>query len=199
MEKKVFLLFCLFLGLNFMSVNAQKHLIQSFKDDFLAELYDNCPDSLKTSLHQARTPAATCSYSHIKTLDQMEHIIMQRYGDCFMLRYRTQDVCAIVRTTRDFEDFCLDFFYISDKDELLCLRLLNTIGTFNQSVRTKSGVKYVIDHAWGFINITENMLPLLNCYCAIDEENQELNLIPFVGTNTLVWSKFNGESFVPAF
>lgn len=199
MERKFLFLLCVCMLLGVENLNAQHKLMASFRDDFLKSFYESCPDSLKEDLYQAKTPEKMCTFKHITRLDLLEDIVSKEDDPGFILRYRAQDFCAYVRMTKDLDDFCFDFFYVSPKDSIQWLRLADSTGTYQGKLVTKSGQKYVIDHAWGFISIKENNFSLLDCYFSMDNQSHEFIIIPFQGTNTLVWSKLEDGCYIPAF
>lgn len=198
MEKKL----CLFLCLFFLSFNlyAQKFM-KSFKQDFLTKLEASCPDSLRDGVLAMEPPLTQKKFESIKNLDMLDRYIKQKKQDLsVVLRYRTTDFCAHVRC--DAEDFCFDFFYVDQTGKVNALCLLENNGVYSKTLVTKSGTKYYLDYVWGFLELKENNIPLLSCYCNAEKTADgelEITLIPFEGTNPFVWKKSLDGIWVSAF
>ena len=202
MKKTFLLLFVLGFFVSSTQLSAQKRFMASFKNDFMAELYASFPDSLRPEISRIETPEKFLTFSKIKSLSQMEDIVSKRYASDFLIRYRSNDFLAVIRESKNLDDFCFDFFFVSEDDSLHCLQLLETSGNFHRVLSTKNGKKYEIDHAWGFLQIMENNLSLLNCYCSYkegDDEKKELFVVPFEGTNSFVWGRLENGNYFPAF
>lgn len=183
-----------------LGLKAQK-FVESFREDYLEQLYSNCPDSLKNMLFTIRPNVEEEKLSSIKSINALEASLQkqQEFRD-IVLRYRTEEFCAHIRCSET--DFCFDFYYIDKTDSLCVLRVLDNYGVYTKTITTKSGMKYKLDYRWGFLELKENTFPLLNCYCSSEDLNEEeyaVALIPFKGTNPFVWEKLDGDVFVPAF
>ena len=118
MGKKFLFLLCVCMLLGLENLSAQQKLMTSFRDDFLKSFYESCPDSLKEDLYQAKTPEKMRTFKHIKRLDLLEDIVAKRANSGLVLRYRAKDFCAYVSMTKDLDDFCYDFFYVSPNEIL---------------------------------------------------------------------------------
>lgn len=198
MERK----FCLFLCLLFLSFNLYaQEFMKSFKQEFLAKIEAECPDSLREGIFSIEPPLAFKQFNSIKNLDLLEQYLepMQQ-DDGFVLRYKTDDFCARIRC--DVQDFCFDFFYIDEAGVAQGLFVLENNGVYSKTLVTQSGKRYYLDYIWGFLELKENNIPLLNCYCnaeQIDTGELEITFIPFEGTNPFVWEKPVDGIWVSAF
>lgn len=97
----------------------------------------------------------------------------------------------------------LIFYYVDRQDTLNCFRINNDYGTLSKSFVTKSGKRYELRHAWGFLKLSEDGMTLLDCYCsrtsADNQEERELTIIPFTGTNPFCWTTPVNQGRIPAF
>ena len=198
MEKKICLFLCLFfLGFN---LYAQK-FAKSFKTTYLAKLYANCPDSLKKDLFAVEPPMLQHKFAAIKSLETMENLVEEAHDvSTVVLRYRAKDFWAQICCDKD--NFSFDFFYVDKTGSACCLCLLKNVGTYSKTITTQSGAQYDLNFSLGFLELKENNLPLLNCYCSIQKnaDNEPVMvLIPFEGTNPLVWQRQTKGVFVSAF
>lgn len=198
MEKKI----CLFLCLFFLSVNiyAQKFM-KSFKQDFLTQLKADCPDSLREGVFTMEPLLSERQFDSVKDLDMLDRCIKRKQQDnAVLLRYRTVDFCVHVRCNA--EDFCFDFFYVDKTGKVNALCLLENNGVYSKTLVTQSGTKYYLDYIWGFLELKENSIPLLSCYCSAKKDANgtlDVMLIPFEGTNPFVWKKSLDGVWVSAF
>ncbi len=198
MEKKICLFLCLFLlSLN---LGAQKFM-PSFKQDFLERLYENCPDSLKSDIFLIETPTSQHQFTHVNSMKVLEKCLREKSSETgLVMCYHAEEFLAEIRCTQN--DFCFDFYHVNAKGQVEALRLLDNSGVYKKTFVTKSGKKYYLDYIWGFLNLKENNLPLLDCYCdaeKLQDGELEVTLIPFEGTNPFVWEKSSEDSFIPAF
>ncbi len=198
MEKKIYVFLCLlFLSFN---LYAQKFM-KSFKQDFLAHLEAECPDSLREGVFHMEPLLAQRKFDSVKDLDMLDRFIKQKKQDVgIILRYRTEDFCAHIRCNA--KDFCFDFFYVDGEGKVNSLCLLENSGVYSKTLVTQSEKKYYLDYAWGFLELKENNIPLLNCYCDVEkvaEGELDITLIPFEGTNPFVWKKQVDGVWVSAF
>ena len=166
-------------------------------------MYQSCPDSLKEYLTAWQTAHGEYKFNSLKSLDLLEKMAYEKEKDrLVMMRYCSVDFYAYISYSKSKNDFQFEFCYVSPQDTLCCLRLLNTEGYFKKNLVTKSGASYSIDHEWGFIELKKNKLCLLNGFFNIDKisENEvNFTIIPFKGTNTLVWTKMQDGKYLPAF
>ncbi len=198
MEKKV----CLFLCLFFLSFNlyAQKFM-KSFKQDFLTLLEADCPDSLREDVFNVKPLLAQRQFDSVKNLDMLDRFMKQkRQDEGVLLRYRTDDFCAHVRCNT--KDFCFDFFYVDQKGKVNALNLLENSGVYSKTLQTQSGKRYSLNYVWVFLELTENNIPLLNCYCSAQKNvdgTLDIMFVPFEGTNPFVWKKPVNGIWISAF
>ena len=83
---------------------------------------------------------------------------------------------------------------------LLCITILACIvRAFLLPVISGDYIEYL--HPW-FLELKENNIPLLNCYCDVEkvaEGELDITLIPFEETNPFVWKKQVDGVWVSAF
>lgn len=198
MKKRICLLLCVFcMGLG---LKAQQ-FVESFREDYLKAFYEDSPDSLRQAILSWQTEILQEQVKNAKNLDDLEKYIKKETGfSDLSLRFRSDEFCAYVRCTEN--GFRYDFYYINERALLCKFCLLENYGTCNKVLKTKSGRKYFIDFAWGFLKLKEDKFPLLDCYCytsKIADGELDMTIIPFKGTNPFRWEEPSGDVFVPAF
>lgn len=202
MEKKIILLFLVVLAS--VQVNAQR-LFDSFRDDFLTKMYSSCDAQMSNELKKLETPVEKFVYIEKDTSDveaKLRHLVQEKQDkDRQLLCYESEDLYAFMSFDENISNIQFEFFYISPENEINNIRLLDNTGKFYKTIRTKTKQKYYFRHEWGFLEIRHNQLPLLDCYYEMSKGQNESKflLIPFKGTNTMVWKKPSDTGYVLAF
>lgn len=201
MAKKIIL--CLIFVFCGLSVVCAQKLSPSFRQDYLDKLYEECPDSLKETLSLWQTPFIRQTFATNKAAERLKKISELRKKDSSVLIfYETSDCYIDVSFSSRLNDFQFVFYYISPQDSLCNLCLYGTEGALEKSFQTKSGADYSFNHEWGFMELKKNKLGLLDCYLKLDgcfKDEAGYVLIPFLGTNTLVWRRNVQGNVAPAF
>ncbi len=194
----------LLLGL-FLSIGSfAQSFTPSFEKEFLAQMFAQCPDSLKEDFLKMETSYSTYKFKEIRSIEQMRKFYQKKYKDNpEVIGYITDEVNAYVRHGDGESNLRVDFYYVDRQDTLNCFRINNDYGTLSKSFVTKSGKRYELRHAWGFLKLSEDGMTLLDCYCsrtsADNQEERELTIIPFTGTNPFCWTTPVNQGRIPAF
>ncbi len=162
----------------------------SFEKEFLAQMFAQCPDSLKEDFLKMETSYSTYKFKEIRSIEQMKKFYQKKYKDNpEVIGYITDEVNAYVRHGDGESNLRVDFYYVDRQDTLNCFRINNDYGTLSKSFVTKSGKRYELRHAWGFLKLSEDGMTLLDCYCSrTSADNQG-------GAGTDDYSVYGNESF----
>lgn len=140
----------LLLGL-FLSIGSfAQSFTPSFEKEFLAQMFAQCPDSLKEDFRKMETSYSTYKFKEIRSIEQMKKFYQKKYKDNpEVIGYITDEVNAYVRHGDGESNLRVDFYYVDQQDTLNCFRINNDYGTLSKSFVTKSGKRYELRHAWG--------------------------------------------------
>lgn len=184
-------------------VQAQK-LMPSFKEDFLNKMYTQADLSIREELKNMKTPCNEYFFL-AKDMSQLQKSLNKmvqksQKNKHQLLCYEAEDFLAFLFYDDNVDDLQFEFFYVTPDNRICCTRLLENTGHFRKVFETKSRTKYIVSQEWGFLEITQNYFDLLNCYYDYSKDSYgEFVIIPFEGTNRLVWKKTSEKGYIPAF
>ena len=178
---------------------------KSYQEKFMQQLYEFMPDSLKDEVKTMKTPVLEYQPEHIKDIGGVKKLFQRTKSQSEIMGFISEDVYIAIWEKvhkRPNAQAGFDFWYINPQNQLCCFRAKDISGKISRSFKTKSGKTYEVEHCWGFLNITENRIPILSCHCEVDKSQEDeacLKIIPFDGTNIFYWSMPMGDSRVPLF
>ncbi len=184
-------------------VQAQK-LMPSFKDDFLNKMYTQADPSIREELKKTKTPCSEYFFL-AKDMSQIKKSLSKvvrksQKNKHQLLCYEAEDFQAFLCYDENTDNIQFEFFYVTPDNRICCTKLLENTGSYRKVFETKSRTKYVVSHEWGFLEITQNYLDFLNCYYDYSKDcNGEFVIVPFEGTNRLVWKQPSEGAYLPAF
>lgn len=194
----------LLLGLFWSVVSFAQSFTPSFEKEFLAQMFAQCPDSLKEDFLRMETSYSTHKFKKIRSIEHIKKVYQRKYEDNpEVIGYITDEVNVYIRNGGRESNLRVDFYYVDRQDTLNCFWMDNDYGTLSKSFVTKSGRCYELRHAWGFLKLSEDGIILLDCYCSRTDadnlEKKELTIIPFKGTNPFCWTTPVNQGRIPAF
>lgn len=179
---------------------------KSYQEDYMKQLYEFIPDSLKAEMTMLETPFVDYQPSYVSDINGVKELFQRKKTQSEIMGHVTDDVyIAIWEKTRKRPNSQagFDIWYVNPQNQLRCFRAKDISGKISRSFKTKSGKVYDVDHCWGFLTIRENRITILNCRCEVDKSQGEaeacLKIIPFDGTNVFYWTVPFGDSRVPLF
>lgn len=193
-----FVLFLCVLGFS-LSVRAQ-NLLPSCKEEFLEKIYTES-DTLSLMYFEQKTPIRQIQKCSPDTLIFQEEV--QKHlglvSDLWM-RGQLDDFALYISCPED--DVQFDFFSMDQSGCLNIVTMLKSYGFCSLDFQTSQN-QYNIEYVWGFLEIYQNGLSLLNCYCDIEqrENNVYMTIVPFEGTFLPIWEAYDEQTgmYGPAF
>ena len=127
----------LLLGL-FLSIGSfAQSFTPSFEKEFLAQMFAQCPDSLKEDFLKMETSYSTYKFKEIRSIEQMKKFYQKKYKDNpEVIGYITDEVNAYVRHGDGESNLRVDFYYVDRQDTLNCFRIMITVRCPSRSLRS---------------------------------------------------------------